>query len=76
MGLGPDGYPNPVQNLIYWVFAGIVVVALIAAVAVGGWMWIAPLLALVISAGYAVMDRRLKRGQSHEERLSSQLDPD
>ena len=64
------------QNLIYWVFAGILVVALIAAVAVGGWMWIAVALAVVAVGAYAVADRRMKRGQSREERLMSEVDPD
>ena len=64
------------QNLIYWVFAGVVVVTLIAAIAVGGWMWIAPVLAIVLAAAYAAADRRMKARQSREERLMSEVDPD
>jgi hypothetical protein len=61
------------QYAIYWVFAGVLVVALIAAIAVGSWMWIAPPLAVVLAGGYAVADRRMKERQSGEERELSQL---
>jgi hypothetical protein len=64
------------QNLIYWVFAGVLVVTVVAAVAVGGWMWIAPVLAVVLTAAYAVADRRMKARQSPEERLMSEIDPE
>ena len=61
------------QYAIYWVFAGVLVVALIAAIVVGGWMWIAPALAVGIAGGYAIADRRMKGRQSGEERELSEL---
>jgi hypothetical protein len=61
------------QYAIYWVFAGVVIVAVIAAVAVGSWMWIAPALAVVAAGAYAVADRRMKQRQTGPERELSQL---
>ena len=61
------------QYAIYWVFAGVLVVALIAAIVVGGWMWIAPALAVVVAGGYALADRRMKARQTAEERQLSEL---
>jgi uncharacterized protein YneF (UPF0154 family) len=51
----------------------VLIVAVIAAIAVGTWMWIAPALAVGIAGGYAVADRRMKQHQTGEERELSQL---
>ncbi len=58
--------------LPYFVMAGAVVVALALAIFNGGAFWILPALIIVIVAGYAVFDRRMKARESHGERLAAE----
>ncbi len=64
------------QWMVYWFFGALVIATIVLAVAVGGWVWIAPVLAVVIAAGYAAFDARLKRREGGGERAAAKLHPD
>jgi 4-hydroxybenzoate polyprenyltransferase len=64
------------QWLIYWVFGALLVATIVLAIVVGGWVWITPVLALVLVAAYAVFDARTKRNEGRGERAASTLHPD
>jgi len=59
------------QILPYWVIGAGVLAAIVIGIVVGGWMWILTAVAVVIGVVYVVGDRRLRRGESPEERMTS-----
>jgi len=55
----------------YWVIGAGVLAAIVIGIVVGGWMWILTALAVVIGVVYVLGDRRLRRSESPEERMTS-----
>jgi 4-hydroxybenzoate polyprenyltransferase len=64
------------QWMVYWFFGALVVACIVLAIVVGGWVWIAPVLAVIFGVAYAAFDARLKRREGHGERASATLHPD
>jgi len=71
VGRPPGGYGDEMESLPYWVFAGLAVISLVAAVVVGGEMWILPAVVLPVVLGYFAYDRRARRHESRDERLGA-----
>ncbi len=64
------------QWMVYWFFGALVLACIVLAVVEGGWVWIAPVLAIVLAAAYAAFDARLKRREGRGERAAHALHPD
>jgi membrane protein implicated in regulation of membrane protease activity len=59
------------EVLPYWVTGAGVLVAVVIGIVVGGWMWLLTAVAIVLGVVYVVVDRRLRREETPQERLSS-----
>ena len=68
---GSAGHSRGMQYLYYWVGAGLAVVAIVAGIALGGWMWLATAILLPVALAIFFADRLVAR--KRPERRSSQV---